>query len=256
MGHASATAKPAREPVVPLHPHGEASSFEPAPASTSSKKSKGPGLFDKIKDVASGAADSVNTAGKHALLEKDIPEKGVGFDTKPSSKVVEPVIKGELSKPSAANYNAVIDQFKVGTNPRYDANGKTYCTFFAGDVAHAMGATAPPPNQLNGNGYADWLKTGGPDKGWKAVSPEEAQKMANSGKPVLAAWNNPTVGASGHVAVIRPGKYDPKQGPAMAQAGGTNFENKHAADGFKSGPLSDVKYYVYDPKPPPPSAPK
>ena len=45
---------------------------------------------------------------------------------------------------SAANYNAVLDQFSVGNNPRYARrNGNTYCNIFVWDATRAMGAEIP-----------------------------------------------------------------------------------------------------------------
>lgn len=196
---------------------------------------------------------------KNLIGDGNVPSQGVGYGSWPGAPIV-PVFVGDLKKPSAAQYDKVIDQFKVGTNPRYTARDvlqpdgtkkhQTYCNVFVTDVCLAMGAPTPtPPYSLSANQYCDWLadpKQGGA-KGWKAVSAADAQKMANGGKPVIAAWKNPKAGASGHVAMVRPGDVDPAKGPTIAQAGEHCYDKVHVADGFKSGPISDVKYYVYDP---------
>lgn len=238
----SAPPKPAvREPVVPLHLHGEASSFEP--------KQKKPGLFDSLKDLVGKAKAQGGAAVDDELAKTKVPAKGVGFDTYPGVPIKSVPVVGNVGTPSANNYGNVIDQFKVETNPRYKpTDSKTFCNVFATDVMLAMGASTPtPPYSLNANQYSDWLAKQGPAKGWKAVSPAEAQKMANAGKPVLASWKNPDADKSGHIAVVRPGTYDSGKGPATANAGKTNFNDGHATDGFKSGPASDIKYYVYEP---------
>lgn len=226
------SAPPVKPPVVPMF---DGSFFEPGDA------------------LLKGLQNTVAAAG--------LPKGGVGFDKYPGAKVT-PVFVGDLSKPSAAQYEKVIDQFKVGTNPRYtprdvpqpDGSKKhtTFCNVFVTDVCLAMGAPTPtPPYSVSANDYAAWLAStkpgGGATKGWKQVSAAEAQKLANSGRPAIAAWTNPKPGASGHVAMVRPGELDPVKGPATANAGETCFDQGHVADGFKSGPLSDVKYYVYDP---------
>ena len=224
------SAPPAKPPVVPMF---DGSFFEPGSA------------------LLKGLQNTVAQAG--------IPASGVGFDKYPGAKVT-PVFVGDLGKPSAAQYDKVLDQFKVATNPRYtprdvpqlDGSKKhtTFCNVFVTDVCLAMGATTPtPPYSLSANEYSAWLadpKQGGA-KGWKAVSAADAQKMANGGKPVIAAWKNPKAGASGHVAMVRPGDVDPVKGPSVASAGEHCFDKAHVGDAFRSGPISDVKYYVYDP---------
>jgi putative chitinase len=56
----------------------------------------------------------------------------------------------------------------------------------------------------------------------------------------VASWNNP--GGIGHIAVVRPGEVTDR-GPAIAQAGASNFNNGHVRDSFGNAP---VKYFVND----------
>ncbi len=198
--------------------------------------------FLAAKDIAIGMT--------YELAEqRKIPAKGVGFDKYPGAPV-NPVVIGNAKEGTPRRYEQVIDQFKVGSNPRYTPRGgDTYCNVFATDVCLAMGAPTPqPPYSLSANQYSDWLGKEGKAKGWKAVSADEAQKMANAGKPTLASWKNPKPGASGHIAPVRPGTVDPVKGPTISNAGKTCFDKGNVADGFKSGPQADIKYYVYDPK--------
>ncbi len=220
-----------------MMPHPEASSFEPK---------KKPSLTDVLKAAATQVWDA-------NIPKPQVPFEGVGFDKYPGAKV-DPVKVGDLSNPSAANYDSVIDQFKVGLNPRYTPkDGKTFCNVFATDVMLAMGATVPTPAYaVDANQYSDWLAKKSPPNGWKAVTAEEAQKMANSGKPVLASWKNEGPGGHGHVAVVRPGTVDPTDGPTLASAGGgACFDKGNVALGFKDVPPNEIKYYVFEgvPKP-------
>ncbi len=145
---------------------------------------------------------------------------------------------------SAATYSDVIDQFDVANNPRYaQRDGNTYCNIFAWDVTRAMGAEIPhywQGRELDANGVADWLRDEGNNYGWHAVSEEEAQDMANQGKPVVVSWKND--GGIGHIGVVRPGEIN-ENGPALAQAGSTNTNNAHVRDTFGS---VDAIYYAHD----------
>ncbi|MEW5855252.1 MAG: hypothetical protein AB2A00_41125 [Myxococcota bacterium] len=207
----------------------------------------------KVADVADKAATGT-----------PIPEKGVGHDKYPGVPLEAPRNNAEGNR-SPSRYDRVLDQFKVGSNPRYTPrDGKTFCNIFVGDATKAMGAPIPTAydpktgepakfnaktgkweggHEHNANGMVDWLNNHGAKKGWKKVSAEEAQKHANEGKPAVAAWKNPT-GGSGHVAMVRPGTVDPEKGPTIAQAGANNFDKKHVTDGFGKG--KDVEYWVHE----------
>jgi predicted chitinase/murein DD-endopeptidase MepM/ murein hydrolase activator NlpD len=178
---------------------------------------------------------------------------------------VDAPLKGDPSNRNAETYADVIDQFAVGSNPRHlPRDGNTYCNIFAWDVTKAMGAEIPhwvdgagnpmPANQgreMDANAGHLWLQNQGPQHGWREVSAQEAQALANQGHPAVASWYNP--GGIGHIAVVRPGELT-SRGPATAQAGGTNFSNGHMRDGFGN---AQPRYFVNDsgqveqPKPPP-----
>ena len=139
-------------------------------------------------------------------------------------------------------YNSVIDQFDVERNPRYaQRNGNTYCNIFVSDVTRAMGAEIPHwwnGREMDANTTCDWLKNNGAQYGWKPVTAQEAQSIANEGKPVVATWKNP--GGIGHVGIVRPGEI--KNGPALAQAGSKNVNKAHVKDTFGN---ANVVYYAH-----------
>lgn len=157
---------------------------------------------------------------------------------------------------SASQYADVLDQFAVGNNPRYaKRNGNTYCNIFVWDATRAMGAEIPhwvdgngnPAKvgasgawEMNANATNRWLHNHGPRHGWRQVSAEEAQRLANQGHPTVASWNNP--GGIGHIAMVRPGELT-AGGPTIAQAGSSNFNSGTVRQGFGS---AQPQYFVHD----------
>jgi len=183
-----------------------------------------------------------------------------------ASKAVNPSVTSTVYNRSAALYRAVIDQFSVETNPRYAVNkrGKndTYCNIFMWDVTRAMGAEIPHyvnpdtlepmyyPNvkgarELNANGIYDWLGKVGGQYGWVQVTAEQAQNLANQGKPVVTAMRNNS--GHGHVQVVCPSKdgvYDPERGVTIAQAG-RNLYNYAPITRVYRASLPRVVYYAH-----------
>lgn len=183
-----------------------------------------------------------------------------------AGRAVNPPLTNGEGQRSAAAYRAVIDQFDVENNPRYAVNkkgrGDTYCNIFVWDVTRAMGAEIPHyvdpdtlepryypdirgARELSANGVADWLERVGARYGWRRVSAEEAQALANRGHPVVTAHHNP--GGSGHVQVVCPsadGRYDPSRGVTVAQAGRRLMNYGYITQIFGRG-LSEVVYYAH-----------
>lgn len=180
---------------------------------------------------------------------------------------VKPLITNTGER-SAQNYNAVIDQFNVATNPRYKIrNNNTYCNIFGWDVTVAMGAELPHwinratnepytydtsksysqnaavARELNANSVADWVRDYGPNYGWRPATAQEAQAAANAGKPTIGVWKN--TGGIGHVIVVRPNPTNDGE-IHIAQAGASNYNHgtlsNHASSKFRNG----VVFYVHD----------
>ena len=183
-----------------------------------------------------------------------------------ASKAVTPYVTSSAYNRSAALLRKVINQFNVTTNPRYEVNkkgyGDTYCNIFVWDVTRAMGAEIPHyidpqtkepvyyPNtdgarELNANGIYDWLAQKGAQYGWKEVTAEQAQLLANQGRPVVTAKKN--YSGHGHVQVVCPsadGVYNSARGVTVAQAGSklTNYSSMSLLYGTGSPPF---KYYAH-----------
>ncbi|QUV80208.1 MULTISPECIES: LysM peptidoglycan-binding domain-containing protein [Chloracidobacterium] len=181
-----------------------------------------------------------------------------------AARPIDAPLKGDPNHRTPETYNNVINQFAVAHNPRYairDSSGDgikdTFCNIFVWDVTRAMGAEIPhwvdkrtgqpttvynysQSRELDANATMDWLRQHGAQHGWRRVSAEEAQRLANEGHPTMVGWKNP--GGIGHVAIVRPGNIN-ERGPAIAQAGSTNVNYAHVRDTFGSRP---VEYWVND----------
>ncbi len=181
-----------------------------------------------------------------------------------AARPIDAPLKGDPNHRTAETYNNVINQFAVAHNPRYairDSSGDgikdTFCNIFVWDVTRAMGAEIPhwvdrrtgqpttvynysQSRELDANATMDWLRQHGAQHGWRRVSAEEAQRLANEGHPTMVGWKNPS--GIGHVAIVRPGNIN-ERGPAIAQAGSTNVNYAHVRDTFGNRP---VEYWVND----------
>ncbi len=199
-----------------------------------------------------GAGERLNALQQQYNGENPAPGTTLGQQWKPN----DPPLTGDSSLRDRSFYDAILNQFAVDKNGRYlPAGGKTYCNIFVWDATRAMGAEIPHwvdangnpagvgaagAHELSANGVVNWLSQHGGRNGWRAVSAAEAQQWANAGKPSVVTFNNP--GGTGHVAMVRPGELTDR-GPAIAQAGGHNFNSGHVQDGFYNKP---VVYWVHD----------
>ncbi len=183
-----------------------------------------------------------------------------------ASKPVSPVVTSNVNNRSASLYRSVIDQFSVETNPRYkvnkNGNDETYCNIFMWDVTRAMGAEIPHyvdpktlapvqypdtrgARELTANGIYDWLGKVGSQYGWYSVTAEQAQNLANQGKPVVTAMRN--AGGHGHVQVVSPSldrQYNSARGVMIAQAGSHLYNYAPITSVYRAS-LPKVVYYAH-----------
>ena len=77
-----------------------------------------------------------------------------------------------------------------------------------------------------------------PDSGYKQISADEAQKLANRGELVIVV-------GPGHVATIRPDTGDkfPGHGPIVANVGASNGVMRLSRV-FRKSAMPDVKFYT------------
>lgn len=139
------------------------------------------------------------------------------------------------------------------------ATGKhTHCSAFAAAAAKRVGVYVlrPPdhPQLLLANAQYDWLESEGAAQGWKPVGDAvEAQRLANAGYLVLAAYRNHHDDKPGHIAIVRPSDKDAglirEEGPQVTQAGGTNYRSVALRVGFAGHPAAwehhEVVFYAH-----------
>ncbi len=189
-----------------------------------------------------------------------ILRRPIGADTPPWLPVLARC-RSRSTRRSPELYDAVIDQFRVEVNQRYqrDAQGReeTYCNIFVWDVTLAMGAEIPhwithagiPASPTRGletsaNAAIGWLYAAGNRYGWQQVRMGEAQAFANRGAPAVAVWRNEP--GSGHMAMLRPGAAT-EDGPQLADAGEANHRRARAAHVFAAGWRgNEIAYFAHD----------
>jgi hypothetical protein len=218
--------------------------------------------YQGLKGAAGLAATPVEAAPVASHPATDLQSADGTMNEKAWEPVSAPVTNSTDTR-SATAYSQVIDQFTVSSNPRYrvrDLNGDgesdTFCNIYVWDVTRAMGAEVPhwangqgvpvtvgDGHELNANGVARWLSGHGEAYGWTEVSPEQAQALANEGKPVVAAWDSGSA-SPGHVAMVRPGTYGTADGPVIAQAGAHNLDRTTASGAFGQR-VKEAKYYAH-----------
>jgi hypothetical protein len=142
--------------------------------------------------------------------------------------------------------------------PEISAGKHTHCSAFVAAAAKRVGIyiLRPPEHAqvLLANAQYDWLASDGPAQGWKPIADGiEAQRYANEGWFVLAAYKNHHDDKPGHIVIVRPGDKDLHQlreeGPQVTQAGGTNYRSVALRQGFAGHPAAwenhEVVYYAH-----------
>jgi len=143
-----------------------------------------------------------------------------------------------------------------------NGNDDTYCNIFLWDVTRAMGAEIPHyvdpatkapraypdvkgAKEMTANDIYDWLHSVGEQYGWYKVTAEEAQALANQGKPVVTAMKNDS--GHGHVQVVCPsqdGSYNPQKGVTIAQAGRNLYDYAYVTQVYNAS-LSKLTYFAH-----------
>jgi hypothetical protein len=156
--------------------------------------------------------------------------------------------------------------------PLHDAHGKkitplamdeTHCSAFAAAAADSLGVYLlhPPEHShvLLANAQFVWLGSdAGRKAGWRAVpSAVEAQRAANAGELVVAAYKNPDSTQPGHIAIVRPSAVTVArvnaEGPQITQAGFANYRSTELSRGFdhhpgawRRGGRGGVRFYAHE----------
>lgn len=121
----------------------------------------------------------------------------------------------------------------------------THCSAFVAAAAYRLGIyiLRPPEHSqiLLANAQVDWLQSEGRSQGWKEVeSGQEAQRLANEGFLVVAAYKTRNPEISGHIVVVRPDAKTKEmlleEGPQVTQASKYNFASTNLRRGFRYHP--------------------
>lgn len=161
---------------------------------------------------------------------------------------VEPGTFNGPSERSARALKAVVAQFCVETNPRYevrdtsgDGRADTFCNIFLWDCTTALRCEIPhwwQGSELSANATIDWLVAWGREHGWRECSHEQAVEAADAGRPAVPTWKSSA--GSGHVAILLPSRLGT---PMIAQAGRRNLFDAPLRAGFGTRPL---RYWTHD----------
>lgn len=205
------------------------------------------------EDSENSGLVSLDGGGTRSWTRSSIPNE--------AWKPVFPTVTSSSGNRSRELYQKVIDQFQVETNQRYEPDDNTYCNIFVWDVTRAMNAEIPHyidaetnepmrygesgASQTSANAVYRWLRQSGETYGWHEVGAQQAQSLANQGKPVVAAKYSGI--GSGHVQMVCPsedGRYNPDRGVTVAQAG-RNLTSYAPITEIYGKDLSGVRYFAH-----------
>ncbi len=180
--------------------------------------------FDALLGARRGPApragsgdDEEDTGFDHVFDGTAAPE---ALRTRDLFKALQPPVQSREGRRSREAYRLVLDQFAVGTNPRYepDAPGKPRAHIFVWDVTRAMGVEIPHflgGRELNLAQTVDWIRHEGPMKGWRRCSELDAWQAANAGHPVIALPKEVRLKL---LAMARPGDFNTDGKPFLSAA--------------------------------------
>ena len=138
---------------------------------------------------------------------------------------------------STTNYKRVIDNLDVVHTSKYQpVNDKTYCNFFAQDVARDCGTPLPSGrcqdmlDALKGNNVPHWY----------SVNYSDAQRRANQGYPTIGI-------TSSHVVVIYPHGNTPSSiyDLYMSMAGYKCFNDALITEAWLRKDFPSVRFYSW-----------
>lgn len=145
---------------------------------------------------------------------------------------------------------------ELDTNP-HGRTAITHCSAFVAAFSKRLGVyiLRPPDHSLIllANAQMRWLASDGAGSGWRQLpDAAAAQRSANQGNLVVAAYENRDAHLPGHIAFVRPGSIDAarlaSQGPDVTQAGGTNAISIPLAKGFNHHPgawPNGIRYFEH-----------
>ncbi|MBL8912050.1 MAG: hypothetical protein JNM17_15250 [Archangium sp.] len=218
------------------------------------------------KQLASSAFDKDERTQTEALMgraksvELDLDEEGDGLNgqfydgetaakevsTKSTWRALKAPVKSKSKKRSPRVLWTVIDQFAVGTNPRYVPSkpGESRAHVFAWDVSMAMDCEIPHyklGREMTFMATVDWVRFKSTEQGWRRLLDKKAAvEAADRGELVLMISKDPKVWV---LAVVRPGGAGDDGHPRVASAGSIRGNDLSAAELLGA---SDGDFYSHD----------
>ncbi len=143
--------------------------------------------------------------------------------------------------------------------PKSGSGTKSHCSAFVAAACERLGiyVLRPPEHGqvLLANAQYDWLASDGREAGWRPVrDAREAQRLANRGELVVAAFRSPDPKKAGHIAIVRPGHKAERrleeEGPDVIQAGATNYVSTSMRNGFRhhhgAWESGSIRFYAHE----------
>lgn len=135
-------------------------------------------------------------------------------------KAVQAPVQSREGRRSVEMLTAVLAQFAVGNNPRYDPDGpgRPRGHIFLWDISRAMNCEVPHfvgAKELSLAQTVDWVRHEGPMRGWVRGGPEEALNAAQQGMLAVAMPKDIKLK---QLAIVLPEDPDPNGKPRVAAA--------------------------------------
>jgi hypothetical protein len=204
------------------------------------------------KQLASSGFDSEERTqtevlmGRAKSVELDADEEGDGLNgqfydgetaakevsTRSTWRALKAPVKSKSNKRSPRVLWTLIDQFAVGTNPRYASSkpGESRAHVFAWDVSMAMECEIPHyklGREMTFMATVDWVRFKSTEQGWRRIDKQSAIAAADRGELVLMISKDPKVWV---LAIVRPGGAGDDGHPRVASAHTPRGNDLSAAD--------------------------
>lgn len=202
-------------------------------ADNSAERRRNALLAATVPQLTAPTAEQQSSAKVPSFDGKTVPEP---LQNRDLWKSLSPPATSGPGKRTRALYDAVLNQFGLTVNPRYDddAPGKQRGHIFAWDVSRAMGCEIPHfvgAKELTLAQTCDWVRHEGPMRGWKRVSDMEIFDRANGGYLVVALPREARVKFLG---IVRPQEEPPDSTPRLMGIGLRRGEGLHPRELFGS----------------------
>ena len=179
------------------------------------------------------------------LAASAVAAEPVGRITPAARSLIEQVDRLDVENHWPAGVHVAWETGDPDGKPESETGKHTHCSAFVAAAAEKVGVyiLRPPEHSqvLLANAQYDWLAQAGAAQGWVPIADAlDAQRRANEGWLVVAAYQNHNSTKPGHIAIVRPSDRDEnliqRDGPLVTQAGETNYRSASLRQGFAGHP--------------------